>query len=64
MTAAGFDGLDGFKKRVPYAREEASRPAAIGGGGSWLVGANNLHFVSIFFGAKPFASELYWLEIV
>jgi hypothetical protein len=25
MTAAGFDGLDGFKKRVPYAREQAKR---------------------------------------
>jgi len=23
MTAAGFDGLDGFEKRVPYAREQA-----------------------------------------
>ena len=59
MTA-GFDGLDGFKKRVPYAREQASSDRR------WeLVGASsNLHFVLLFFGAKPFVSSLYWLQIV
>ena len=34
MTA-GLDGLDGFKKRVPYAREGEKATAAIGGRASW-----------------------------
>lgn len=33
MTA-GFDGLDGFKKRVPYAREAGQQRSAVAAGRS------------------------------
>ena len=59
MTAAGFDGLDGFKKRVPYAREQAKAVDRR----EQLVGELITCICLIIFRCKAFRSSLYWLKM-